>query len=658
MKRLLSILAGLVVGTSLIFGQNGDGGGELKLPQMQPKKWALCIGVSNYQSLGKLVYASKDCITFADTLKSDLGFSNDSVFVMADKEGYETPNAENVNKRLDQILSRSEMDSGDLFIIYFSGHGMGLQDGDYWMPNDATVADAHQKGIPISDIIARLSKKQLRNVVIISDACRAGQQNTFGRELIEQSKKTNIGVLLGCAPGQKSYEAPKLAQGAFTYFLNRALKGKSAIDKSTGALLLSKLGVSVAKGVEEYTREAYGSNAQKPSIFAEKEQEVVLATKLPDVSETAEFLKNFKQAFSIGEFTQSQYNDALTTLAHYLHLEKRDDDALAVLRTLQSYGSLQPHALYTYVLICKSRGASYELNSVLQKNPGDDPNSLFDDLTMLHGGVKAVGKDRFLKAIWNLYDSESRRSLLSSLGALIRQAGNDRLQWQTFADRLQKDFSAEPLIVAYADLIKIGLGTEVSHLDEALQKVQSLDKDKEFLDASLRVVYAAYLQANNFAKAGETVENARKLIPDLGFWEMRSLIVATLMKDPNLVSRAKEVIAKTNDGVSVLSTVSLLQSSALQLETEYKSAAERLPKSLDAQVAFWVVKTLNHIEDFEPVPLELQKMAKGHLRASYYAYNELNDMLTVGVNGGTISVKEASSVRLPDVVASLAAKCP
>ena len=131
MKKLLFLILSCLTTLGSAFGQSQESPEALQIPQMQPKKWALCIGVSNYQSLGKLTYSTKDSITFAQTLKSELNFADDSVFVMADKEGYETPTADNVNRKLDEILSKSSLDSGDLFIIYFSGHGTGLADGDY-----------------------------------------------------------------------------------------------------------------------------------------------------------------------------------------------------------------------------------------------------------------------------------------------------------------------------------------------------------------------------------------------------------------------------------------------------------------------------------------------------------------------------------------------
>ena len=119
MKKLLLLIVSSLIFVGLAFGQANESPDEsIQIPQMQPKKWAICIGVSNYTSLGKLNFGAKDCISFANTLEQELSFSKESIFVLADRTGYQTPDAKNVRATLDLILSRSALDSGDLFIVY------------------------------------------------------------------------------------------------------------------------------------------------------------------------------------------------------------------------------------------------------------------------------------------------------------------------------------------------------------------------------------------------------------------------------------------------------------------------------------------------------------------------------------------------------------
>ena len=645
MRRLVFVLLVLLAGISNAIAQAAEKDEVIQIPQMQPKKWAICIGVSNYTSLGKLNYGAKDCISFADTLKKELNFSEDSVYVMADQAGYQTPNAANVRATLDLILSRSALDSGDLFIVYFSGHGIGLPSGDYWMPNDVSVSEAKEKGISISEILGRLSKKKLRNVVIISDACRAGEKNPFGRSLIELGKKTNIGILLGCSPGMKSYEAPSLGQGTFTYFLNRAIQKKSGIDPEIGAMLLSKLGEGVAKSVEDYTRHDYGENAQKPSIFAEKEQEVVLKAVPPQNGNLTEVLSLFKKRLATDSLSLPQYKDAMTFLAHFYRENNKDEEALQILRALQSYGNLDAKALYSYVLITTKLGKSYELNSVLQKNDLDIPDTLWDDLAVIHATVEAVGRPRFRKAIWALYDSEFREGLLPTFYRVIHKL-NSPEELLLFANRLQKDFPTKPAVMNFGRLLVASQDGSKSDLADSFHTLESTPGSEEYIDSGLRILYYTYLEKHNFEKSFDAVKVAQAKYPDTTFWNMRSLLLGVLMKDPNLVDQAKAILAKTNQGSVVYSIVTVLGSRSLPLESEFRAAAGRMKGNLHAEAALWIVHSINNLKQFSVLPDELERLAKDRNRAYTLCYDGLNSLIDRTSGDQAINTDDVARARI------------
>ena len=82
--------------------------------------------------------------------------------------------------------------------------------------------------------------KQLRNILIVADACRAGTQSNFGIALNFVARKSNIALLLGCEPGKKSYEAPALRSGVYTYFLLKSLSN-SKNRTPLGGLWASKV---------------------------------------------------------------------------------------------------------------------------------------------------------------------------------------------------------------------------------------------------------------------------------------------------------------------------------------------------------------------------------------------------------------------------------
>jgi uncharacterized caspase-like protein len=195
-----------------------------KIPVVQSKRRALVIGASNYQFLGKLSYASSDAARFRDALITGFNFSNDSIRFISDAtDSPQKPIASTILKELNGMLADPILDKGDLFILFFSGHGIGVEGHDYLCSTDSKVADIGTTGLPVKEVIQKLVDAKLRNVLIVADACRAGDQNDFGSDLYDLAKKANIAVLLGCEPGKKSYEVPQFQSGAFTYFLLKAL---------------------------------------------------------------------------------------------------------------------------------------------------------------------------------------------------------------------------------------------------------------------------------------------------------------------------------------------------------------------------------------------------------------------------------------------------
>ena len=248
-----------------------------KIPIVPVNRHALIIGASDYQHLGKLTYSSSDAQHFKDALISGFRFSEDSIRFISDAENNPNkPVAQTILSELDKMLADPRLDKGDLFILFFSGHGVAVQRKDFLCSTNSTVADVADTGLEVNKVLKRLEAAHLRNVVLIADACRAGDKNEFGIELYDQAKKMNIAVLLGCEPGHKSYEAPALHSGVFTYFLLKAL-GNPKNRTTAGGLWTSKIAQSVESSVYEYTMHDYGDNAQKPVSFADPTSDVMLA---------------------------------------------------------------------------------------------------------------------------------------------------------------------------------------------------------------------------------------------------------------------------------------------------------------------------------------------------------------------------------------------
>lgn len=245
------------------------------VPFVHAKQRALVIGLGEYETLGKLAYSASDAAKVASALRTGFRFPTDSVDLLTDDDKARLT-SKDILGRLDSLLKDPTLDKGDLFIFYFSGHGIGTPDGDFLCSPDTTAENASQTGLNVNDVINRLAAKGLRNVVFIADACRSGKENNFGNLLVEIGRKTNIAVLLGSKPGQKSYESPRLKSGVFTHYLLRALSSEKTRTKQ-GALWFGQAGASLTQSVVDFTTQEFGNAAQTPVVVASPKSDVLLA---------------------------------------------------------------------------------------------------------------------------------------------------------------------------------------------------------------------------------------------------------------------------------------------------------------------------------------------------------------------------------------------
>lgn len=352
---------------------------EMRLTGVKKGKFALCIGVSDYTSLGKLTYAAGDAEAVAEKLIAGLDFDPKKVKLLSDRKdplqagpgipGLEKrpPTVEEVNRQLDLLLKDPGLSKGDLFVFYFSGHGIATPKGDFLCPADATLSTVEKVGLPVRTIIERFAKAGLKNVLIIADACRSGTGSKFGNELKTLGERTNLAVMLGCAPGGRSYEYQALGKGVFTHFLVRSLDEKENYDATSGLLLGSVVGRKIAGRVAAYTERDYGADKQSPDVWSKKSTDVVIDLRPTESLLLTAFEATMlqKDQFDLGKFKKSlgesvSNEDVLRTLLGmfgiFVHTQDLHEIAVKVFRTLDSLGALGPRELLAYASSANSLG--------------------------------------------------------------------------------------------------------------------------------------------------------------------------------------------------------------------------------------------------------------------------------------------------------------
>lgn len=597
---------------------------EIRIPFFSPKKWALCIGTQNYTSITPLKYAAGDARAFSDCLKQNLGFSDESVTLLADAQGGTPATSQNVSAAIDRMLADRSLDRGDLVIIYFSGHGVGLDDGDYWLPNNVDIKNPKATAIRIESVVRKLVAKKLRNVVIISDACRAGEKNTFGNALISLGRKSNIAVLLGCAPGAKSYEDARSKHGYFTNYLMRNIASLNAVDAKTGALRVSALGQRVAASVEGATKAEFGANAQKPLIAADKEQEVILGTFIRTSGEGAVSAKQILDELKSGAMTKEAANDLLFQTALSFENDQDYSSALEIYRQLRAIGyqgrAFELH--YLTMLIRENRTS--EANRVFDGILDNPEPSLWVDLLSLFAPSQLVSPARLANAAQSLFNSEYRDATLGSLDAELRDRG-----MTTEREALHKRMETLKGTVwpSFAAVARVSTAGKPEQIEKALAAFPTGGDDGSASELAARNAYQGYIRTRDFARGVALADKMLAKNPGSGYWGLKRLVLATILLEPDVKDRVRAQLAKCERGRFAMDSLLLVGADAVELADDYAKTAERLSGNFEAQVAAWVAESLRHPGEVQMLPERLLKLAPSDVEQFSVPFITLSDTL-------------------------------
>lgn len=203
------------------------------------KKYAIVVGISDYQnpSIPDLKYADRDASIFAEYLADPNGGGLEKHNIKLLLNEHAT--AGNVIMAMYGMLEDTK--EGDLLIFYFSGHGdletKTINQPGFLLCWDAPPSVYFSGGtfglVYLQEIVSSLSINNKANVLMITDACRAGKlagSSIGGSQLTSMnlSKQfANEMKLLSCQPNELSLEGQKWGggRGVFSYYLIRGLKG-------------------------------------------------------------------------------------------------------------------------------------------------------------------------------------------------------------------------------------------------------------------------------------------------------------------------------------------------------------------------------------------------------------------------------------------------
>lgn len=203
---------------------------------------AVIVGISSYLNITKLRFAHRDAEAFAEFLRSPAGGNvpEDRIKLLTNEKATQG----GIAGALTWLMMESQ--TGDLAIIYFSGHGdveTQMTNMGYLLAYDANKTTYMAGGaIPIftlQAIITNLSVGKQAQVLVITDACHSG--NLAGAEtggskntaLALQSQFANEVKIMSCGPEEISLEDETWGGGhsVFSYYLLEGLKGLADVNK-------------------------------------------------------------------------------------------------------------------------------------------------------------------------------------------------------------------------------------------------------------------------------------------------------------------------------------------------------------------------------------------------------------------------------------------
>lgn len=251
-------------------------------------RWAVVIGVSEYESLPKKLWLKsphKDASAFADFLLSPRGGSLPASHLKLLLNQDAT--ARNIRVALDFVITESK--PGDVIYFFYAGHGKvrpyGSGDAAYLMSYDTESKYLNATAIPMDEVhrYVDVHLRRASQVIMVTDACHAGaivptsEQGTWKSRSVSDylqgiGERDGVLNLMACRRDEVAFEDSRLGgHGVLTYNLLRALNGEGQSTKD-GAVRIQDVLEFVTRQVPRLTNQR-----QHPRHSSNYTDEFVLA---------------------------------------------------------------------------------------------------------------------------------------------------------------------------------------------------------------------------------------------------------------------------------------------------------------------------------------------------------------------------------------------
>jgi regulation of enolase protein 1 (concanavalin A-like superfamily) len=251
------------------------------------EKYALLVGVSNYDTLPALPGATRDIKEISKILQDSSlgGFLSENITLLED------PDRTKIEDEIYELFDDRKKD--DLVLFYFAGHGLLNHLGEFYLAARHTC----RKRGKLKDITA-ISAKYLQEKmgqslseqqVIILDCCFSG---AFSKGMsVRSTGKINFEVLGGkgravlasSTSTQYSFEHQSSGLGVYTHYFVEGIKTGTADGNKDGWISVNEIHEYVSSRVKEHCVEKGIDPPMRPEIYASREGYKIIVAKTGNI---------------------------------------------------------------------------------------------------------------------------------------------------------------------------------------------------------------------------------------------------------------------------------------------------------------------------------------------------------------------------------------
>lgn len=197
--------------------------------------YVVSVGISNYKEIPDLGLPENDAKAIAELYKT----KTKNVILIT---GRYATKAKIIKSIKDQFSRAKE---NDMIVLSFSGHGYPGGICPYDMSSNP------RSGITYSEIRKILKHSRAKRKIIFADACFSGGIRGYNSNANSSSyKDSDVLLFLSSRTGEKSIESQFMANGFFTTYLLRGLRGGADTDYNR-KITAKELFIFVSQGVKE-----------------------------------------------------------------------------------------------------------------------------------------------------------------------------------------------------------------------------------------------------------------------------------------------------------------------------------------------------------------------------------------------------------------------